>query len=230
MNNAAEISNWQLVVMGGWLMIPIALCSLLGIAYALELVLSLRRSKILPRTLSEDLRAAMQRQDVAGARALCEATPCALSSAVMAGLSEAQVADWDHVERAIEDAGAREITRFRRKVRPLRVISEICPLLGLLGTIQGMMGAFQSVSASGGQMGKTEMFAGDIFVALVTTAAGLVVAIPALFFFYSFSKKVDSIASELEDTLNELFALIRPRSPNAIALSKAERAEPQGTH
>lgn len=211
MNNAAEISNWQLVVMGGWLMIPIALCSLLGIAYALELVFSLRRSKILPKKLADELREAFQRNDPASARALCEEHPCPLTNTILAGLHEADVApDWDHVERALEDAGARELSRIRRRVRPLRVISEICPLLGLLGTIQGMMGAFQSVSASGGQLGKTEMFAGDIFVALVTTAAGLVVAIPALFFFYSFSKRVDSIAEDLEDAINDLFAILRP--------------------
>ena len=174
MNNVAEISNWQLVVKGGWLMVPIALCSLLGIAYALEMLFVLRRSRIVPKALVEDLREALQAHDADAARRPCDATPCALSTAVRAGLAEASVADWDHVERVLEDVGSREVARLRRKARPLRVISEICPLLGLLGTIQGMMGAFQSVSASGGQLGKTEMFAGDIFTALVTTVVELV--------------------------------------------------------
>ena len=222
MNNVAEISNWQLVVMGGWLMIPIALCSLLGIAYALELVFVLRRSKVVPKGLVEDLREALRNQDAAAALKLCDATPCALSSAVRAGIAEASVADWDHVERALEDAGAREVSLLRRKARPLRVISEICPLLGLLGTIQGMMGAFQSVSVSGGQLGKTEMFAGDIFTALVTTAAGLIVAIPALFFFYSFSKRIDTLSSDLESALTELFALLRPAAPGAVLVKPCE--------
>ncbi len=216
MNNVAEISLWQLVLKGGWLMVPIALCSLLGIAFALELALVLRRRRLLPRDLEEPLRDALRRQDTEAALRLCDDSPSPLSHTVRAGLAEAAVADWDHVERAVEDAASREIDRLRAKARPLRIISEICPLLGLLGTIQGMMGAFQSVSASGGQLGKTEMFAGDIFTALVTTAAGLVVAIPALFLYYAFARRIDALSDAFESSLTALFSLLRTPAPDAV--------------
>jgi biopolymer transport protein ExbB len=116
--------------------------------------------------------------------------------------------DWVRVEKAIEDTGAREIAVMRQNVRPLKVVSEIAPLLGLLGTIQGMMGAFQKVSSMGVGR-KTEAFAGDIFLALVTTAAGLTVAIPALFLFYYFAGRIERHVLAMDNASAELLQSVR---------------------
>lgn len=203
----AQITTWELIKKGGWLMVPIGLCSLLTVAYAAERFINLRTAKIMPAKLSRLLAERLAAKDVDGAQLLCREHDCTLSRIILAGLREVRH-DWERVEKAIEDTGAREIAELRQNVRPLKVVSEIAPLLGLLGTIQGMMGAFQKVSAMG--VGKkTEAFAGDIFLALVTTAAGLTVAIPALFLFYYFAGRIERHVLAMDRTSSELLQNVR---------------------
>lgn len=217
-----DASVWHLILQGGILMVPIGLCSLAGLAYALDRFLNLRAAKIMPPALVASVEEAVARKDHDAAKALCRANGSPFAQILLAGLRELGL-DWSRVEDATEDAGIRELAVLRQNVRPLRVISEITPLLGLLGTIQGMMGAFQRVSTSSGQLGKTEMFAGDIFLALVTTAAGLVVAIPALFLSYHFAGRIDRIALLMDRKLGDILGTIRdhagsgPGTPPAVA-------------
>ncbi len=220
-----SLSFWQLVTLGGWLMIPIGLCSLVGIAYTLERFLALRRRVLRPEGFAESLREAFEKKDLDGAAALCAGRKEPLARVAAAGLREWKAsADWDRTERAMEEAGGKSVAALRRNVRVLRVVSEIAPLLGLLGTVQGMMGAFQNISSGSSQIGKTELFAGDIFLALITTAAGLIVAIPALFLAYHFNGRVDKIADGLEDETAALFDRIRPRAVPAPGTPAPETA------
>jgi biopolymer transport protein ExbB len=205
---AKDVSIWSLITQGGVLMVPIGLCSLAGLAYALDRFLNLRIAKIMPPRLVASVEESIGRKDYEAARQLCRKDPSPFAQILLAGLRELGL-DWTRVEDAAEDAGIRELAVLKQNVRPLRVISEIAPLLGLLGTIQGMMGAFQNISTSSGQLGKTEMFAGDIFLALVTTAAGLVVAIPALFLSFHFSGRIDKIALVMDRKLGDLLGQIR---------------------
>lgn len=206
-SDLSEITTWELVKKGGWLMVPIGLCSLITMAYAAERFVNLRRARIMPPDLAGTLEDRLQTRDFAGARQICGDTDCALSRIIRAGLREMKY-DWVRVEKAIEDTGAREIAVMRQNVRPLKVVSEIAPLLGLLGTIQGMMGAFQKVSSMGVGR-KTEAFAGDIFLALVTTAAGLTVAIPALFLFYYFAGRIERHVLAMDNASAELLQSVR---------------------
>jgi len=203
-----DVSVWTLVLQGGWLMVPIGLCSLVGAAYAVERFLNLRIGKIMPTKLVVSLEQAIDRRDYDAAKRLCLEDASPFAQILLAGLRELGL-EWTRVEGAVEDAGIREIAVFKQNVRPLRAVSEIAPLLGLLGTIQGMMGAFRNVSAAGGQLGKTEMFAGDIFLALTTTAAGLIVAIPALFLSFHFAGRIDKIALLMDRKLGDLLGRIR---------------------
>ncbi|MHC4884048.1 MAG: MotA/TolQ/ExbB proton channel family protein [Planctomycetota bacterium] len=204
----SEISTWELVQEGGWVMIPIALCSLITLAYSAERFLNLRHSIIMPKTFVTKLEALLKERKLTEAEALCREDQSPFALIMEAGLREADE-DWNLIRKAVEDAGAREIAELRQNVRPLRVVSEISPLLGLFGTIQGMMGAFQNISASAGHAGKTELFAGDIFTALVTTGAGLTVAIPALFLFYHFAGRVDKIVLAMDRKCEELLQAVR---------------------
>lgn len=215
---AKDVSVWGLIMQGGWLMIPIGLCSLAGVAYALERFLNLRVSRIMPARLLARLEEAIGRRDYDAAKKLCRDDASPFARILLAGLRELGL-EWERVEDAVEDAGIRELAVFKQNVRPLRVISELAPLLGLLGTIQGMMGAFQNISASSGQLGKTEVFAGDIFLALTTTAAGLLVAIPALFLSYHFAGRIDKIALLMDRKLGDLLETIRGHggSPESAA-------------
>lgn len=202
-----EISAWALIKKGGWLMVPIGLCSLITLAYAAERFINLRTSRIMPADLTGKLEEKLRGKDFAGALAVCRESNCALARIIQAGLREMKY-DWARVEKAIEDTGAREIAVMRQNVRPLKVVSEIAPLLGLLGTIQGMMGAFQKVSSMGVGR-KTEAFAGDIFLALVTTAAGLTVAIPALFLFYYFVGRIEKHVLAMDASSADLLQNVR---------------------
>ena len=166
---SVEVSTWQLVKHGGWLMIPIGLCSLIALAYAAERFINLRLDKIIPEEFTGGLAVRLKAKDYKGARDLCKKDRSPFAEVFLAGLREVDNGP-ERMEKAIEDTGTREMSILRQNVRPLKIVSEIAPLLGLLGTIQGMMGAFQKISEVG--IGKkTEIFAGNIFQALVTTAA-----------------------------------------------------------
>ena len=204
----AEITTWELIKKGGWLMIPIALCSLIVLAYSAERFINLRQGKIMPSGFLMELTSLLEEKKFAEAKALCRENDSSFAHIILSGLREID-SDWDRIEKSIEDTGAREISVFRQNVRPLKVVSEIAPLIGLLGTIQGMMGAFQNVSSSSGGGSKTEMFAGDIFLALVTTAAGLTVAIPALFLFYFFAARIDKIVLKMDMISSDLLDNMR---------------------
>jgi len=191
-------------------MIPIALCSLLALAFALERLINLRTAVVAPPELVRELEQLLDQGDIKSARALCQRRDCVLARIVEAGLRE-QPHGWERVEKSIEETGAREIAAMRQNVRPLKIISELAPLLGLLGTIQGMMGAFQKVSATGVGR-KTEMFAGDIFLALVTTAAGLTVAIPSLFLYYYFAGRIEAHVLSMDRLSADLVRRIREKT------------------
>ncbi len=107
------------------------------------------------------------------------------------------------VEKSLEDAAAREIAELRSRVRPLSVIGSIAPLIGLLGTVVGMIGAFYTAS-SGGLGGKGETLAQGIYLALLTTAAGLAIAIPSLLCAAYFNAKIDRAFREIDLHLAEV--------------------------
>ena len=206
----SEISTWELVRKGGPLMVPIALCSLIALAYALERFINLRGERVMPRAFTEALEKALKSGEHDRAEELCRKNGSPFAQIMLAGLRE-RGEEWGLIRQAVEDAGEREIAELRQNVRPLRIVSELSPLLGLLGTIQGMMGAFQNISANAGQSGKTELFAGDIFTALVTTGAGLIVAIPSLFLFYHFAGRIDRLVLRMDRACEDLLQGLRRR-------------------
>ncbi len=222
-----EITTWELIRKGGWLMVPIGLCSLIALAYAFERFINLRLRVIMPPRLVAALEERLESQRYGEAKKLCREDDSPFGRIMLAGLRELDE-DWSRVENAIVEAGAREVAVFRQNVRPLRIVSEIAPLLGLLGTVQGMMGAFQKVSASAGQLGKTEMFAGDIFLALSTTAAGLTVAIPALFLYYVFVGRIDKIILRLDTVSENLLERIRDARKKAVKANAAGKTSGKG--
>jgi biopolymer transport protein ExbB len=102
------------------------------------------------------------------------------------------------IEKQAQAAGEREVVRLKKNLRVLSVITSVSPLLGLLGTITGMITAFQTVATSAEALGRTELLAKGIYEAMITTAAGLMVAIPTLIAYHGFSAKVDSLVHEID--------------------------------
>jgi biopolymer transport protein ExbB len=187
---------WDLAIKGGPVMIPIAICSLVALALVVERLLSLRRVKVMPPEFVAGIRPALSRGQAAALEF------CRSHDSPSARVLEAGIRRWDssaeQVEKRITEAGLRETTLLRKNFRGLVVISAVSPLLGLLGTIFGMITAFRTVAASADALGKTELLASGIYEAMVTTAAGLIVAIPTLLIYHALAAKVDRLVFDMD--------------------------------
>ena len=161
----------DLIAKGGMLMIPIGLCSVVAVYVAIWQFLALRRDQLMPSGFRAKLRESLgsKGDDVDSGLAYCEQVGGPVSRIFKAGIPKIGKGD-EVIEKAIEDAGAREVGKMKRQVRPLSAVATISPLLGLLGTVYGMIGGFQAASAAGA--GKADTLATGIYEALVTTAAG----------------------------------------------------------
>jgi biopolymer transport protein ExbB len=186
---------WELAWKGGVIMIPIAIASLAALAIALERAIVLSRGRVAPAGLLERVLAASG--DARRATAACQAQPSPLARVLAAGLSAWPV-DRTEVERRLVDAGLREAASMRGRLRALGFIVGVAPMLGLLGTIFGMITAFRTVAASPDSLGRTELLAGGIYEALVTTAAGLLVAIPVMLLHQLLTARADRRIAELD--------------------------------
>jgi biopolymer transport protein ExbB len=197
--DAVPTSVWDFVVKGGVMMIPIGLCSLVAMTVVAERLVSLRRRRVIPETFLPGLRKIMSKHPDEPRRAIeyCRRDGSPVSRVFAAGLRRLG-GSLDVVERHIQEAGQREVLGLRKYLRVLSVIATVTPLLGLLGTILGMITAFQTVASSADALGRTEMLAGGIYEAMVTTAAGLVVAIPVLVCYHWLSARVQNTVMEID--------------------------------
>jgi len=202
-------SAWGWFDKGGPIMYPIAFTSLVGLAFVIERLVALRRKNALPEDLRHELRRRLDELDVAGAIAVCEETPCSLARVVRPALLR-RSGSIQEMEKAAEDAGVRELWQLRRNVRPINIVAGLSPLLGLLGTISGMIGAFKTMS-SGGAMGNPSAFAADIHEALFTTFFGLSVAIAMVPCYHWLHGKTETLIAEIEDITGDLLLRLRDR-------------------
>ena len=194
-----EMSFLKLLEAGGLqFMIPIGLCSILGLTIIIERCISLRRRAIIPRGFMPGLKAVFRHdsRDRSAGLDYCHADGSPISRVVAAAIRKLHKPE-EAVERAIEDAGGIEVLRLRRFLRLLYGVSAVTPMIGLLGTVWGMIKAFQVAAVAG--LGKAELLVEGIYIALVTTLAGLVVAIPVLMFYYYFQGKIDDVVHEMND-------------------------------
>ena len=188
---------FDLLYRGGPVMIPIGICSVLALAFAVERFLSLKREKVIPRAFIDGLRQVFQGPgDVEQGVAHCQADPSPLSNIFQAGLKRLREGS-EVMEKAIEDAGGREAHKMARSLKPLSVIATVAPLMGLLGTVYGMISAFQSATAQ--TVNKADTLSRGIYEALVTTAAGLTLAIPVLIVYEMLSSRVDTLVDRMDD-------------------------------
>ncbi|MGE3165971.1 MAG: MotA/TolQ/ExbB proton channel family protein [Planctomycetota bacterium] len=197
----------ELLVQGGVLMIPIALASVLLLGLALERAWALRRHRVCPSRIWPSVRACLERSDVAGARVAVANPTTPLARVLHVGLSHWPESPRDLVA-AIEDAGMREADDLQKHLPALQGIASVSPLLGLLGTVVGMIQSFLQV-AKERAIGNPELLAEGIGQALVTTAAGLTVAIPALILFYYFRGRIRQHVREFDGVARELVTLHR---------------------
>lgn len=186
------------LLQGGVLMIPLAICSLVVFALAVERSVALRRGRIIPRPFVRRFTECVQDGQLSYEEALeiCDEFDCPVAE-----VFHATVKRWGRptveVEQAVMDAGERVADALRRYLRLFHAVSNVAPLLGLLGTVLGMIEAFESLS-SGGSNSAADMLASGISQALITTAAGLSVAIPAYLAYIYFSARADRYLVEID--------------------------------
>ena len=204
----ASKSLWEMVLAGGPLLLPIVLCSFVLLLVVFERTVSLRRNRVVPRLFSE--RFLLQTSE----GALCKAEAlqrCLENDSHVANVFAAAIRKWGkpavEVEQAVIDEGERMANEMRRFLRVINGVATVCPLMGLLGTVWGMMEAFEAIAGSSA-MGRPDLLAGGISGALLSTAAGLTVAIPALILYLFFVGRVDMLVMEIDRYGQELVNLI----------------------
>jgi biopolymer transport protein ExbB len=191
-------SVFDFVMKGGIMMIPIGLCSLVTLTVVIERLITLKRGKIIPAGFLPGLRKHFDNgSDRDAALAYCQKDGSPVARVFEAGIRRLG-GPIDVVERNIQEAGQREVLGLRKHLRVLSVVAAVSPLLGLLGTIFGMITAFQTVATAADALGRTELLAKGIYEAMITTAAGLIVAIPALICYHWLSAKVQKIVMEID--------------------------------
>lgn len=184
---AAEgTSMWGLIKQGGWAMWPLGLCSLAVLALAIHASRETRRVRFIPDALLPKLFEHLTERNLAAARALVESSTTVLARIMVPALERARAdlpdANKARVEESISESIEHEDNALSQWVNYLNVVATVAPMIGLLGTVSGMIGAFQTIGSGG--MGRPELLAGDIGEALITTAAGLIIGIPAMVAYY----------------------------------------------
>ena len=188
----------------GWLLWAI---SVLTVAMIIQYFITIRRSNILPDLVREQIQALFDSKQYRDVIDLTAGEPSFLSYVMHAALSEAGHG-YAAMERALEEASEERTTRMLRSIEWLNLIGNIGPMLGLMGTVWGMIGAFFSIVEVG--QADPELMAKDIGVALVTTLLGLVVAVPALSVYAVMRNRIDSLTSEGMLTAQEMISQLRP--------------------
>ncbi len=193
---------------GGPLMIPIGLCSFVLLVFVFERFIALRRGRVIPRPFVKRLLEQLREGQIGREKAL---ELCEENRSPVAVVFAAAVKKWGRtsveVEQAILDAGERVTNQLRSHLRLFSGISQVSPLLGLLGTVVGMISSFNAISGADA-MGQRELLAGGIAQALLTTAAGMFVAIPALMAYLYFVGRVDGLITEIDSLGQQLVELI----------------------
>jgi len=213
----------ELVMKGGWSMVPLGLCSLVAVTLIVERVIVTRAVRISPPAFLATLKGL--RRHPRQALAACAADPSPMARVMQATVSAR------HETRELQDklageAGEREIQKLKVRMRLLSVMPQTATMLGLLGTVIGMIRTFTVIAASGESLGKTEKLAQGIYEAWTATAAGLFIAIPALIAYHLILARIDRAASQLDagvqswrdaETTDEVVAEVTP----AVATSNS---------
>jgi len=224
MNNLGDIRTlWELFLAGGPLMWPITAMSLLVVAFGLERLVALRRGRFVPRNLGAKLRAVADGApfDPREVEAFCAAHPSVLATVVKAMLARLG-RPLAEVEHAVETTSNREASRLYANIRPISLAVSITPLLGLLGTVQGMIIAFYTTANLEAGANRSAELAGGIYLALITTFAGLCVAIPAAVIAHYLEGRILAGFRRVDDVVTGLLPTIeraeeRRRDPMAAA-------------
>ncbi len=197
---------WEFIVKGGPTMIPLGLCSVVALAVALEKLWFLRRKRILiPEVVAvvENLR---HEEDVDLTLKICSKYDSAFPNIIRVALENRDL-DREELKELINDRGRQEVRSLERGMGVLETVAGIAPLLGLLGTVLGILDVFNVISSVG--VGQAQSLAGGIAEALITTIVGLCIGIPALVAFNFFTHRAESLVLDIEEFTAGLMLRVR---------------------
>jgi biopolymer transport protein ExbB len=189
---------------GGLTMVFLLLASVAGLGYTIERLVNLRGSTVVPRGLADRADDLWQAGKWAELESLPERSNSTLAR-VLSVIAQHRHSNMADVSLMAGDVASRDLRRHLQKAYPLAVVATVSPLLGLLGTVIGMIGAFDKVAAAG-SLGDASVLGGDISKALITTGAGLTIAVPALVLYHYFKSRTNLYAIMLEEEVGELIS------------------------
>ncbi|MFH1380613.1 MAG: MotA/TolQ/ExbB proton channel family protein [Candidatus Omnitrophota bacterium] len=200
---------WEIIFKGGPIMGLIILCSMLAFAVFLERMWHLRNAKIDTKKFMQDIAGKVKNNKVMEALDMCNATKGPIARILKSGIMKYDRQRTD-IKEAIEDAGVHEVPLLERNLGVLATIAHISPLLGLLGTVVGMLKAFQIIEVKAMSMMPVNPgdLAGGIWEALITTVAGLSVAIPTYVAYNYLVSRVDNFVLDMEKSATELVNIL----------------------
>ena len=204
---------FEIFLKGGIVMWFILACSIVGLAVAIDRFLVLRRAKINVPAFLVRLRGLIKKGDISGAVSVCMEEKSPIANIVRKGLKKFRFGH-DRVKEAIENAGRQEVSKLEKGLSVLATVAGIAPLLGFLGTVTGMISAFMRIEDLAGTANPSDL-AGGIWEALITTAFGLIVGIPALAFYNYFGSAVKKLVGDMETVANDVVDTVHDVSTGA---------------
>ncbi len=211
-NAAAEVAPesvtlLDLALAGGWAMIPLVILSIAGIYIFVERYLTIKKAAQNPGGFLNRLKSLVVAGDVQGAKMLCAQTNSPISRMLEKGISRIGQ-PLKSIEASIENVGKIEIARLEKNLSGLATVAGAAPMLGFLGTVTGMIGAFIAIAQAEGTI-SPKLLSGGIYEAMVTTAAGLIIGLPAYVGYNFLVAKIDSIVHDMEYSSIEFLDLLQ---------------------
>ncbi len=201
---------FSIFLKGGIIMWFILACSIIGLTVIIDRYIVIRRAKINVPAFMVRIRGMLKKKDITGAISYCMEEKSPVANIIRKGLTKYKLGH-ERVKEAIENAGRQEISKLEKGLAVLASISGIAPLLGFLGTVTGMITAFMTIEDLAGSANPSDL-AGGIWEALLTTAFGLMVGIPALAFYNYFLSAVKKLVGDMETVANDVVDIIQDSS------------------
>lgn len=198
----------QLIERGGIVLIIIAALSVIAVVIILERLLYFRRIRVNETTLLSRLKSAIGKGHYEEALAICESSPAPITNLTRVGMEHREYPE-EVIRSMVSDAANMEVPKMERFLSMLGTIAHIAPLLGLLGTVTGNIRAFGVLGDFGAIGGNPAILARGIAEALITTAAGIIVSIPAIIFYNYLVNKVNHLIIQLENRVSELVLMLK---------------------
>lgn len=209
---------FSIFLKGGFIMWLILACSIIGLMVIIDRFIVLRKAKINIPAFMVRIRGYIKKRDISGAVSHCMEENSPVSNIIRKGLKKYKLGH-ERVQEAIENAGRQEISKLEKGLPILATVAGIAPLLGFLGTVTGMILAFMTIQDLQGSANPSDL-AGGIWQALITTAFGLIVGIPALAFYNYFLNAVKKLVGDMETVANDVVDIIQDSSSSTDELEE----------